>query len=364
MKVLFQTIGVLVQYNWALPYYMAKFNQTMMVLTDAFSYMMGGYYYHFKQVRRLIPIITDTGLTTIRVLPDAIYDKLIMNLEATLLHLNSPNRLTDTLLKSRIPKVFTFHGSLDKNHVKEISEAKRILTKIYNNVDAFVAPSVHSAKTIEETCGFKPLVIHNGVDIAIFNPYIVSKEEARAKLSLPRDAKIILWSGRIDPDKGLHILVRALPYIIKEEPNTMVIVKGRTINRRYLELVNALAKNVKKHILYRFGWTPNIMMIYYYKAADVYVHTSISEGFSLTLLEAMASGIPVIGRNASSIPEAIGNPRFLFNTEDELAEKIVKIFSNPSSSKTSFANFKRVLEEGFTAECAAKKYVKLYSELT
>ena len=364
MKVLFQTIGVLVQYNWALPYYMTKFNQTMLVVTDAFSYMMGGYYYHFKQVRRLIPVITDTGLTTIRILPGAIYDKLIMNLEATLLHLNSPDRLTDTLLKSRTPKVFTFHGSLDKNHVKEISEAKRSLTKIYNNVDAFVAPSIHSAKTIEETCGFKPLVIHNGVDIAIFNPYNVSKEEARAKLSLPRNAKIILWSGRIDPGKGLHTLVKALPCIVKEEPNTIVVVKGRTINRRYLEWVNALSENVKKHILYKHGWTPNMMMLYYYKAADVYVHTSISEGFSLTLLEAMASGIPVIGRNASSIPEAIGDPRFLFNTEDELAERIMKIFSDSSASKTSLANFKKVVEREFTAEHAAKKYVKLYSELT
>jgi glycosyltransferase involved in cell wall biosynthesis len=96
----------------------------------------------------------------------------------------------------------------------------------------------------------------------------------------------------------------------------------------------------------------------------LYVHTSISEGFSLTLLEAMASGIPVIGRNASSMPEAIGDKSLLFNDEDELAEKILEVLSNEEESeKIGIRLFHRVIEEGFTSIDQAKKYLDLYEEI-
>jgi glycosyltransferase involved in cell wall biosynthesis len=181
------------------------------------------------------------------------------------------------------------------------------------------------------------------------------------------DKRIILWSGRIDPDKRLDALLRVTSKILRERKDVIILVKGRTINKGYLAYLKGLIRKegLERFVKFDLGWTPNIFMLYYYyRASDLYVHTSISEGFSLTLLEAMASGIPVIGRNTSSIPEAIGDKSLLFNDEDELTERILKVLSNEEASeKIGIRLFRRVMEEGFTSTEQARKYLNLYEEI-
>ncbi|MBS7618856.1 glycosyltransferase family 4 protein, partial [Candidatus Bathyarchaeota archaeon] len=281
MRVLFQTIGVLVQYNWALPCFMTKLREDLktLLITDAFSYLMGGFYYYFKQPMRMIPIIAGSGVFSAldKTLEDILFRKLP---DKYLIHLNKggESKLTDRILKINAPKIFTFHGSLDLPHVRDMVPTCKSLREVNKSVDAFVAVSDHSAKTIEENCDFKPLVIHNGVDTSLFNSLRISKWKARKLLSLPWNGKVILWSGRVDPDKGLHLLVKALPHVVKNCENVIVIVKGRTVNRAYLKLIKILSTKlgVNKYLKFTLKWTPNINMLYYYyyRASDVYVHTS------------------------------------------------------------------------------------------
>jgi glycosyltransferase involved in cell wall biosynthesis len=371
MKILFQTIGVLVQYNWALPYYLTvleKQNSEVYVKLDTnlFSYLMGGFYYHLKQPKKLIPFFSGSGIFS-RL--DKILGKTKVSYKLAhfdIIHLNEHHdELTNIALKTRIPKVFTFHGSLDPDHIKNVDNACKTLKEIADKA-TFVAVSQHSSNTLARYCGIRAHVIHNGVDTEIFNPSL-PKIESRKRLHLPLDKKIILWSGRVEPDKGLHKLLVAIPKIIKERKDIMFIVKGRSINKNYLTPLKNFIKRKKleQFIKFDLSWTPNIfMLLLYYRASDLYVHTSISEGFSLTLLEAMSSGIPVIGRNASSIPEAIGDKTLLFNDEDELAEKILELLSDKDvSEKIGIKLFRRVIERGFTSIEQAKKYLNLYREI-
>jgi glycosyltransferase involved in cell wall biosynthesis len=370
MKVLFQTIGVLTQYNWALPYYLINVGDKNTVdfiklYTDAFSYLMGGFYYHLKRPMKLIPIFSDTsffsGLDRTLNKVKALYKPSHFDI----FHLNkASDKLTDIALKTEGPKVFTFHGSLDLGHVKDISSICEILRKIADKA-VFVAVSRHSSNMLSKYCNIKAQVIHNGIDVSLFNP-LLPKIEARRRLQLPLNKRIILWSGRLDPDKRLDALLRVAPKILRERKDVIILVKGRTINKSYLAYLKGLIRKeeLERFVKFDLGWTPNIFMLYYYRASDLYVHTSISEGFSLTLLEAMASGIPAIGRNASSIPEAIGNKSLLFNDEEELAEKALKVLSDEEASeKIGIRLFHRVVEEGFTSVEQAKKYLKLYEEI-
>lgn len=366
MRVVFQTIGVLTQYNWALPYFMVKQNNELkiMLITNMFSYLMGGFYYNQVRLKRMIPVITGSGVS-LRL--DKILEGFLPCPSSHLVHLNRvESKLTQKVLKTSIPKIFTFHGSLDPYHTKNLLGTCRMLKEVHRNVDAFVAVSTHSAETIETACNFKPIVIHNGVDIRIFNPFNISKSEARRKLSLPKSKRVILWVGRIAPSKGLSLLIKALPNIIKCQKNILVIIKGRSVNKKYLIKIKTLANRLRITDILKFDlrWTPNIWMLYYYRASDVYVHTSFSEGFSLSLLEAMASGTPVIGNNASSIPEAIGDKNLLFNSVEELSEKVLGILCDEKAAKMyGMKLFKRVLSRGFTSIAQAKKYLKLYEEL-
>ncbi len=371
MKILFQTIGVLVQYNWALPYHMVKGGEAKVVcLANAFSYAMGGHYYHLKAPRGLNPLLITTGAAQ-----GQRFDKIVeksfpiaqLSAKFDVVHLNSPGSpLTRRALRGGAPKVFVLHSSLDVMDEERARPALRELEEIYAGVNAFVVASNHAAKTVEKWLNFKPLVIHHGIDTSIFNPYNVSKQEARKKLSIPCERKIVLWVGRISPEKNLLMAVKALEHIVREDQNALLLVKGRAVSEPYLKRVLDLARklNVAKHLVLDVKWSTNMMMYYYYRAADVYVHTSLTEAFgSLTLLEAMASGTPVIANNASSIPEAVGDAGFLANSEEELAERVLEVLHNDRLRKELSERGSRRVLKNFTLEIAAEKYLRLYREV-
>lgn len=161
-------------------------------------------------------------------------------------------------------------------------------------------------------------------------------------------------------------MIHALRYIVMEDKDVLLLVKGRAVNKPYLKYIFNLSRklDVLRHIRFDLNWSPNMVVVYYYRAADVYVHTSLSEAFgSLTLLEAMASGTPVIASNKSSIPEAVGNAGLLVNSEEELAEKILEVLHDDKLRKNlSMKGAERVFNN-FSLESVAAKYCKLYIQL-
>ncbi len=196
MRILFQGIGVLVQYNWALPYYMSRRGVRLVNLTNALSYLMGGYYYHLKAPKSLIPLFANTGVAQLSPIDRYVESLLCIERFATnfdVIHLNNPNDpVTWKLLKVDVPRLFVFHGSLDVIDERESETVCKRFEEINSRVDAFVAASYHAASTVENLCGFKPKVIHHGIDVRIFNPFNVSREKAREKLSIPKYKKVIL----------------------------------------------------------------------------------------------------------------------------------------------------------------------------
>ena len=76
--------------------------------------------------------------------------------------------------------------------------------------------------------------------------------------------------------------------IIKERKDIIMLVRGRAINRSYLIYLKSLIKKkgLERFVKLNLRWIPDIFTLYcYYRASDLYVHTSISEGFSLTILD-------------------------------------------------------------------------------
>lgn len=369
MRILFQGIGVLVQYNWGLPYYASIRGKIKIVnLTNVFSYIMGGHYYHSKAPQSLVPVFTGLGVSRFLFLDD--YMENLLNLgkfakKFNIIHLNRPDgTMTDKLLRTSIPKIFVFHGSLDVIDERRTSITCQRLETIYSKVDAFVTASNHAAETVNALCGFKPIVIRHGVDTSIFNPYYISRENARRKLSIQRDKKVILWVGRIDPIKNLSMIINMLPNIVREQKNVLLLVKGRAVDKSYLRRILTSIKNtgLTKYVRLDLRWSTNMDMIYYYRAADVYVHTSLSEAFgSLTMLEAMASGIPVVAYKSSSIPEALGDAGLLGESEQDLTEKILKVLNDDNlKSLLSRKSRERIIHQKLDLESVAERYLALY----
>jgi len=372
MKVLFQTIGVLVHYNYALPYYLIKTGRVNEVhlLSNVFPILMGGWYYFVKARGRMRLKVANCGIglidsRKIMRLLKKIAVKRSMSEHFDVTHLNSRDEIIDALLKARNPKIFVLHGSPDfMNKVDRVS-----LEELCSKVDAFVVASMHAAKKLYELHGLKPdYVIHHGVDVEIFNPTSYPKNISKEKLGIPARKKVILWSARMSPEKRLETLILALPYVIKDFKDFLVLVKTRTINKSYeariLRLVSML--RVNNYIIFDKSWTPLVQMPVYYRAADVFVNTSITEAFgSLTMLEAMACGTPTIANNASSNPEALGDGGLLYDTNnpDDLAEKLLKVLVDDKLAKIlSRKAYDRIKRE-LTLRKQAEEYVRLYSSL-
>lgn len=158
-------------------------------------------------------------------------------------------------------------------------------------------------------------VIYNGVDLGRFTPG--DKDAARAALDLPTDETIILYTGAVNEDKGLIHLVRALNILTHRHQLRLVVAGSASLwgnvdsyksfapgtRTRYEEMLIQEAHSLKATFL---GLVAQAKMPLVFQAADIAVCPSVcEEAFSLANLEAMATGLPVVGSNVGGIPEAV-----------------------------------------------------------
>jgi len=368
LKVLFHSIGILVHYNWGLPYYITKwYNAKLAVLSNLLQMLMGGYFYYKRSSNAIRYKVMSSGLGPAQKVEKRI-DKLLRSaimkfvevFAPDLLHINSADSYL--LEVGGIPKIFVIHGGLDFVNEKSFCAE---MWKIYSKVDAIVAPSRHAARNLKGLCGIDSRIIQHGVDLELFNPFTVSKHNARKSLKIDPDALVILWNARMDPLKGLHSLIRALPRTnaIKDS-KILLFIKTRTLNNKYYLYILSLIRKagLDKNVIIDKSWAPINHMPIFYRAADIYVNTSYTEAFgSLTMLEAMACGIPVVARNASSNPEALGDAGLLFNNEEEIAESIDRL-AYDHKLREYYANraLNRIVRENLNLRDIAGKYIDLY----
>jgi glycosyltransferase involved in cell wall biosynthesis len=159
--------------------------------------------------------------------------------------------------------------------------------------DVMVELGVHADRVV---------VIPNGVDSSKFFP--VPREEARAKLGLPRKT-MLLSVGHLTPVKGFDLLIRAFKLIIDagQETNLHLAIVGQGEARKELEhLVSSLNLNAHVQLV---GAVPHRELYLWYNAADLFCLASSREGCPNVLLESLACGIPVVGVRIGGIPEII-----------------------------------------------------------
>ena len=147
-------------------------------------------------------------------------------------------------------------------------------------------------------------VVPYGIDVSAFRPR--PKAEARAALGLP-DGFVFVCAGRLNREKGMHHAVRALAIVHESLPDARLLVVGDGEERAALERL-ARKLGVTERVIFAGAQKPERMPAYI-AAGDVFLFpTERDEATGLVLLQAMASGLPVIASRTAAIPEAMGWP--------------------------------------------------------
>ncbi len=198
--------------------------------------------------------------------------------------------------------------------------------------------------------------VNNGVDTNKFCA-VEDKKLLRKKLNLPLDKKIVIWAGSFIDRKDPLTMVKA----IKEIPHNKYYfvfcgARGPLLNVCKEELKN------RKDVLFT-GYITNIAE--YFQASDIYVSTSLSEGFHLTVYEAMACGMPVILTDIEVYKNLKNNSAVLFyNSKNnrDLTSKLTELLDNNYNKNLSIIAQETVVKN-YSAHNMAREYMKIYEDL-
>lgn len=173
---------------------------------------------------------------------------------------------------------------------------KFVVRKIYKKSNLLIVPSENIAEMLTwQSIKTKKRVIHLGVDTKKFVPFS-SKTIAKRKLGIDADYFVIGHHGRLGREKDLTTLLRAYILIKKNYPKTLLLVIGEGVDSIKKKLASV-------HGVVLPGSTNNVVP--YLQAMDVYCLTSLTETTSLTTLEAMACGVPVIATKVGFVKDYI-----------------------------------------------------------
>ncbi len=207
----------------------------------------------------------------------------------------------------------------------------------------------------------KLMTIHNGIDIEEATG--TGEIKARSELGIDDDQIVIGTVGRLTPVKGYEYLIKAFKTLCHRHDNLLLMIIGDGPERHSLEtLANEL--NISENILF-YGFTENVSAIM--RLFDIFVLSSLHEGISISLLEALALGIPVVVTAVGGTPEVVThNKTGLLITprnEDELAAACDSLIIDPEFRKQLGNNGRDHVIKDFTKEAMAAKVVSLYEGL-
>jgi D-inositol-3-phosphate glycosyltransferase len=208
-------------------------------------------------------------------------------------------------------------------------------------------------------------VIPLGVDLDRFRP--AEKQHARNALGL-KDERIILFVGRIEPLKGVDILINAAALLESDVECTVLIVGGDdSTESRVTELRDLARERGIEHRVAFVGAVDHATLPLYYNAADVCVVPSHYESFGLVAIEAMASGVPVVASRVGGLTGTVkdGETGYLIPwlCPEPFAERIELLLEN-EPLRHNLGEAAREAMTRYRWENVASAVLQLYDSLT
>jgi glycosyltransferase involved in cell wall biosynthesis len=235
-------------------------------------------------------------------------------------------------------KIFRYHGvtppSLwrSKKLIETLIDGEKF-TSLANYADYVLTTSSYLKEELIEKYGVDKEKIF--ILPCAITPEFFEKREKNRELMMKYGLEgyyTLLYVGRMSGNKRIDHLVSALAKVKREIPTVKLMLVGDNTTDPYKEEAKkalSIAKEygVEKDVIFT-GKVENLWD--YYLTCDIYVTSSLHEGFCIPLIEAMACGKPVVGTNCTAIPETIGDAGLTFEPEnvEDLANKIILLLKD------------------------------------
>lgn len=178
------------------------------------------------------------------------------------------------------------------------------------------------------------------------------------------NGSFVLYTGTLQPRKNITGLINSWS-ILRSKYNVQckLVIAGKP-GWLYSDIMRSMKESMYSEDIIYLGYVPDEDLPYIFNAADLYVYPSFYEGFGLTILEAMACGVPVIVANNSSLIEVTGDAGILIDpyNEQEIAEAMFKVFNDPDL-KNNMIRKGLSRSEKFSWEHTAKKTLAVYNRI-
>ncbi len=203
------------------------------------------------------------------------------------------------------------------------------ISRFHNQCDFVTSPTQTAIDLMVKNGLVAPhCPVSNGVELAIFNPNN-DPSELKRRFNIPDNTPCAMYAGRLSGEKHVDVLIRAIPTVLKAV-DAHFLIGG---NGREKPALQALATDlgVQNHVTFT-GFLDDADYPKLFRCASAFVMPSLCELQSITTLEALASGLPVIAANKYALPELVhhGKNGYLFDpmAVDQLSHYLIEILSN------------------------------------
>ncbi|MBU1544353.1 MAG: glycosyltransferase [Proteobacteria bacterium] len=265
-------------------------------------------------------------------------------------------------LLCRIPVLSIFHGFVDSSENERAMQIKVNAINIGSKKIVFVSDML--GKEFIGRFGFssrKSVTVYNGVETSVFKPQ--RDETLRAELGILPDHILIGAVGNIRPAKDYHTFLKAARQVYDKNSKCRFVIVGQGRGALYQSLLNLRADLGLADICFFTGFRDQASVLY--NNFDVFLSTSISEGFSISTIEALACGLPVVATRSGGPDEIIrlsGCGVLCDHDVQSIAESVLKTIETQDQSADSASIRNRCVENLFSTRVMLQKYESLIIE--
>lgn len=301
---------------------------------------------------------------------------MVRNFKPDLIHFHAPMSLGYQAIriarKLNVPVVGTFHTFFaEPEYFKVIGCEKVKLFQIwgwaysnafFDRVDEVVSPGIQTASILKDKNTHGHItIVSNGVEVKKYQNFTFTGQtffdEDPAK-------DYIIYTGRVSEEKCLEVLLDAMALTVKQRPNTVLVIVGggpsiSKLRRRADNL------GIRQNVIFT-GMIPNKNLLEsgLLKRMKLFVTPSTSENQPMTIIEAIAFGLPIVGVNAKGVPELIEDNGIIVepNQPALLSDAILRILNDPALHR-QYSERSIALSAKYDIENTTSKMLELYRKV-